>query len=214
MATIAESRSREQFVKTSHTAVNAARPALVIARKEISDAMRNRLFIVSLVMLIGLSLAAIGLGAVTVHKQVAEYQQSVQILKELGKTNVPPMPTMNPLAVSKNFINYLAMIGALLAIILGFSTVRKERQAGTLHLILSRPVFRDHLLTGQFLGNAGLLGVLMLGVGIVTGLTLVLMGGVHLTPGDVVKLALTMGMSWPYLLVFLLLSMFFQPTLA
>jgi ABC-2 type transport system permease protein len=182
----------------------------IIVRKEISDAFRNRLFVAALVMLVGLSLIAISLGAVTVRQHVMEYEQSVQVLKNLGRTEIPPMPSLNPIAVSKNFINYLAMVGALLAMILGFTSINKERQAGTLNLILSRPVYRDQLLTGKVLGNAILLALLMGAVGLVTWLALMVIGGVTLTSGELIKLALTIVMSWLYLLTFFLLAMFFS----
>jgi ABC-2 type transport system permease protein len=185
-------------------------PIIIIARKEISDAFRNRLFFAALIMLISLSLVAISLGAITVHKHVLQYNQSVKILKDLGRHDIPPMPSLNPLAVSKNFINYLAMVGAFLAIILGFSSIRKERQAGTLELILSRPVYRDQVLIGKISGNAVLMALLMLSVGIATWLTLMFMGGVNLTSGETIKLLLTMGMSWLYLMIFFLLALFFS----
>ena len=188
---------------------SAVRRLMVLARKEFTDAFRNRLFVVALVMLLALTLAAVGLGAVAVHTHVAEYNQSVQVLKDLGRTDIPPMPSINPIAVSKNFINYLAMVGALLAMILGTTTVRKEREGGTLALILSRPVYRDQLLAGKIVGNAGLLAVLVAVVGIVTALALVALGGVTLSGGELAKLALTMVMSWLYMLTFFLLALFF-----
>lgn len=197
----------------SHAGAIARTPSTVrqlgvLARKELTDAFRNRLFVVALVMLLVLTLTAVGLGAAAVHTKVIEYNQSVQVLKDLGRTDLPPMPSMNPIAVSKTFINYLAMVGALLAMILGFTTIRKEREGGTLGLILTRPVFRDQVLVGKILGNAGLLAVLMAAVGIVTAAALAVLGGVSLTGGDLMKLGLTMVMSWLYLLTFFLLAMF------
>ncbi len=181
----------------------------VIARKEITDALGNRLFLLALVLLVTLSLIAVGLGAVTVHTRLAEYQQAVDLLKSLGKTTIPPMPTLNPLAVSKTFINYLAMLGALMGIILGFTTIFKERQAGALPMILSRPVYRDQLLTGKVLGNGLLMLALTLAVGVATILALIVVGGMRLGGDAVMKVALTMGMSWLYMLTFFLLAMFF-----
>lgn len=180
-----------------------------IARKEIRDAFRNRLFVIALFMLLGLSLAAVILGALSVRSQMADYLKAVDILTNLGRTDFPAAPPVNPLAVSKNFINYLAMLGALLAMILGFTSVHKERQAGTLPLILSRPVYRDQLLTGKVLGNAMLLAALMVLVGVVTYLAVGLIGRVWLAAELTIKLALTMGMSWLYLLTFYLLAQFF-----
>jgi ABC-2 type transport system permease protein len=181
----------------------------VIARKEIADAFRNRLFLVSMVMLLALTLIAISLGATTVHNRITEYNQSVQVLKDLGRTDIPPMPALNPIAVSKNFINYLAMLGALLGMIVGFTTINKERQAGTLRLILSRPVYRDQFLTGKVLGNTVLFALLMLSVGVATVAVLRVVGGVTLTGQQTIKLGLTMVMSWLYILIFFLLALFF-----
>ena len=180
----------------------------VLAMKEFTDAFRNRLFLVALLMLLALTLTAVGMGAAAVHTRVTEYSQSVQVLRDLGRTDVPPMPSLNPIAVSKAFINYLAMVGALLAMILGFTTIRKEREGGTLGLILSRPVYRDQLLAGKIVGNAGLLLVLVAAVGVVTAGALAIVGGVSLTHSELIKLALTMVMSWLYMLTFFLLAMF------
>lgn len=179
----------------------------VIARKEITDAFRNRLFMSALVMLLGLSLIAIVLGAITVHNHIVEYEQSVKVLQDLGRTEIPPMPPLNPIAVSKTFINYLAMVGALLAMILGFTAIDKERKAGTLSLILARPVYRDQLLNGKVLGNAVLLAALMMAVGLVTAVAIGIIGGIGLTPDQLIKLGLTMVMSWLYLLIFFLLAL-------
>lgn len=189
------------------TTPGAVTKVLVLARKEFKDAFRNRLFVISLALLLALTLTAVGIGAAAVHTRVSEYQQSVQVLRSMGRTDIPPMPTLNPIAVSKTFINYLAMMGALLAMILGFTTIRKEREGGTLSLILTRPVYRDQLLAGKIAGNAGLLGMLVLAVGVVTSIALIALGGVTLTGGELVKLGLTMVMSWLYMLTFFLLAM-------
>jgi len=181
----------------------------IIARKEITDAFGNRLFLMATLLLLALTLTAIALGAVTVRNQVMEYEQSVQILQNLGRTDIPPMPSLNPIAVSKNFINYLTMVGALLAMILGFTSIQKERQGGTLPLIFSRPVYRDQFITGKVLGHALLMGALMLIVCVTTVGALTAIGGVGLTADHLIKLALTMLMSWLYLLIFFLLAMFF-----
>jgi ABC-2 type transport system permease protein len=179
----------------------------VIASKEITDALRNRIFIMALAMLLGLTLIAITLGSLTVHNRVSEYEQSAQVLRDIGRTEIPPMPSLNPIAISKTFVNYLAMVGALLAMILGYMAIDKERKGGTLPLILSRPVYRDQLLAGKLLGNAMLLAALLLAVGVVTTLAIGLVGGVWLTLDQIIRLGLTMVMSWLYMLIFFLLAL-------
>jgi len=191
-------------------APNRGHAVWVVAKKEISDAFRNRLFLAAMMILLALSLIAIGLGSVKVGQKMVEYNQSVKILTDLGRTDIPPAPDLNPIAVSKNFINYLAMVGALLAMILGFTSIQKERQAGTLRLILSRPVFRDQLLSGKVLGNALLMAALLAAVGLTTVLAIGIVGKVALTGDQAARLALTMLMSWLYMLTFFLLALFFS----
>jgi ABC-2 type transport system permease protein len=198
-----------QKAEKSYPAPRAGSILATLARKEITDALRNRLFVVALVMLVSLTLIAIGLSAVTVRNRVNEYEQSVALLRSLGKTQLPPMPSLNPLAISKAFVNYLAMLGALTAMLLGFSAIYKERQAGALPLILSRPVYRDQLLSGKVLGNGALMALFTLAIALVTIAALYLIGGVQLTGNDIIKIVLTMVMSWLYMLVFFLLAMFF-----
>ena len=62
---------------------------LLIAKKEITDAFKNKLFIITLVMLMLLTIVSIILGAYQVRVQVEEYNSSVAFLKSLGKTDLP-----------------------------------------------------------------------------------------------------------------------------
>jgi ABC-2 type transport system permease protein len=104
-------------------------------------------------MLLLLTLVSIVLSTYQVRISVDEYNKSIEFLKSLGKTSFPAQPNLNPLAASKSFVNYIGMLGALLAIVLGNYSVVKERRSGTMRLILSRQIFRDKLLNGKLLGN-------------------------------------------------------------
>ena len=79
---------------------------MTIAKKEITDAMKNKLFIIILVMLLALTVVSVVLGAYQVRVSVNEYNSSVDFLKSLGKTELPPMPNLNPIAATKSFVNY------------------------------------------------------------------------------------------------------------
>src|SRR5665648_496225 len=125
----------------------------IIARKEITDALKNKLFMIILGMLLILTVVSVVLGAYQVRVALDNYTNAIEFLKSLGKTELPPMPNLNPISASKGFVNYIGMLGALLAMILGNYAIVKERRSGTLKLILSRKVFRDTLLNGKLLGN-------------------------------------------------------------
>lgn len=79
---------------------------LKIARKEISDALHNKLFLITLGLLLLLAIVSITLAALQVRATMAEYNNSIEFLKSMGKTELPPKPSLNPLAASKGFVNY------------------------------------------------------------------------------------------------------------
>ncbi|WKY45105.1 ABC transporter permease subunit [Eubacteriaceae bacterium ES2] len=113
----------------------------VLIKKEINDIFKNKLFLLTAVLLLILSVVAVILGAIQIRSTMMDYNNSISYLQSLGKTTLPEMPNINPLAISKAYVNYLGMVGALIAIILGNHTLIKEREQGTLRLILSRGSF-------------------------------------------------------------------------
>ncbi len=180
--------------------------AMKIARKEITDALRNRLFLITLGLLLILTVVSIVLGALQVRAETTDYNNSIEFLKSMGKTELPPKPNLNPLAASKGFVNYLGMIGALSAMLLGNHAIVKEKRSGTLKLILSRPVYRDSLLNGKLLGNLGLLAGISLLVGIITYISLQFVGSVSLSGDEFLRMLCFFIMSFLYMTVFMVLA--------
>jgi len=177
-----------------------------IARKEITDALKNKLFLIILGMLLTLTVVSVVLGAYQVRLSVDNYNTSIEFLKSIGKTEFPPMPNLNPIAASKGFVNYIGMLGALLAMILGNDAIVKERRSGTLRLILSRRVFRDTLLNGKLLGNLALLAGICSLAAAITFISVFAIGNVALSAGDGVRMGLFFLMSFLYMAFFLVLG--------
>lgn len=178
-----------------------------IAKKEIKDAFKNKLFLSILVMLLILTVISIVLGSYQVKITMDNYNSSISFLQSLGKAELPPMPKLNPISASKGFVNYIGMVGALLAIVLGNTAISKEHRNGTMRLILSRGVFRDAFLNGKLLGNLAILAGISVITGILTFASLVAIGGVGLSVNEIVRLMLFFGMSFLYMTFFTVLSM-------
>ncbi len=178
-----------------------------IAKKEIRDAFRNKLFLSILFMLLIMTIVSIVLGSYQVKIAMNNYNNSISFLQSLGKTELPPMPNLNPISASKGFVNYIGMVGALLAIVLGNTAISKEHKNGTMRLILTRGVFRDAFLNGKLLGNLTILAGITVLTGIITFISLVAIGGAVLTANDVLRLLLFFLMSFLYMGFFTVLSM-------
>jgi ABC-type transport system involved in multi-copper enzyme maturation, permease component len=189
-------------------------PVLVVIKKEISDALKNKLFLIILGMLFLLTIVSVVLGAYQVRVNLDSYNQSVSFLKALGKTNLPAAPSLNPLSASKSFVNYIGLLGALLAIILGNSSVVKEKRSGTLKLILSRQIFRDSFLNGKVIGNILLLFLITLFTFIISLISVVFISTAALTGDDISRMFMFFMMSFLYMIFFVVLGIFIAVTIS
>lgn len=178
-----------------------------IAKKEIRDAFRNKLFLIILLMLLVLTIVSVVLGSYQVKISTDNYNSSISFLKSLGKAELPPMPNLNPISASKGFVNYIGMVGALLAIVLGNTAISKEQKNGTMRLILTRGVFRDTFMNGKLLGNLAILAGITVLTGMITFVSLMAIGGAALSANDIVRLLLFFLMSFLYMVFFTVLSM-------
>lgn len=188
-------------------------PMLVVIKKEINDALKNKLFLIILGMLLLLTVVSVVLGSYQVKVNLDSYNQSVSFLKSLGKTNLPDAPNLNPLSSSKSFVNYIGLLGALLAIVLGNSAIVKEKRSGTLKLILSRQIFRDNFLNGKVLGNMLLLFFITLFTFIISLGSVALISTAALTAGDIGRMFMFFLMSFLYMTFFLILGIFLAVTI-
>jgi ABC-2 type transport system permease protein len=76
-----------------------------------------------------------------------------------------------------SLVQFVAFFGPLVGLILGFDTINRERNEGTLSKLLAQPIYRDVVINAKFLAGVFLITV-MLGsiVLVITGLALLLIG--------------------------------------
>jgi ABC-2 type transport system permease protein len=179
----------------------------IIAHKEFQAAFRNRLFITITVLFLAMSILSVYIGSVTKRTELRVYDNTVASLTAQGVTALPPQPEIHTLTILSNLTEYVSIVGAILAVVLGYNALIEEKESGGLKLILSRPVYRDRLLTGKLLGNAVVIGVLLGLVFVFNLALLVLVGGIWPTAGEVLRLLSFVGLAFFYMLIFLTLSM-------
>ena len=114
----------------------------VIARKELLDLRRDRLFAILIAFLAVATVISVAVAAASFKTQLDAYHLYVEQLAASGSTVVPAAPQLFPLQLLRGSVEYLEILGALFAIVLGYGTVAKEKYRGTLQLLLSRPAGR------------------------------------------------------------------------
>nr|NIV03873.1 ABC transporter permease subunit [Calditrichia bacterium] len=128
---------------------------MLLTRKEIVDARRNRWFILYTIVFASLSLALSWLGL----SGLGDYG-----LAGFGRTTA-------------SMINLVLLIVPLMGLTLGAISLAGERERGTLLYTLAQPVTKVEVLLGKFFGvGTALLGALVIGFGL-SGLFIAYQGG-------------------------------------
>jgi ABC-2 type transport system permease protein len=76
-----------------------------------------------------------------------------------------------------SLVQFVAFFGPLVGLIMGFDTINRERNEGTLSKLLSQPIYRDVVINGKFLAGVVMIAIMMVSIVLViTGLGLYVMG--------------------------------------
>ncbi|MFA5943503.1 MAG: ABC transporter permease [Candidatus Thermoplasmatota archaeon] len=174
-----------------------------IARHELIALTRERTAILLFAILFAMTIAAAYIGWSSHHIIQQVYDASAEMLRAQGRpVPSPPSTDTSSLSILQNLVVYLVLIGALLAISLGHAVGMRERRAGMIRILFSRPVTKADYLLGKSLG---LLFVLSLAMLVVVGVSLASVA-LFATPTlvDIGALLILVGVSLVYLLGFAL----------
>ena len=109
---------------------------------------------------------------------------------------------------SYSFAVFIAFLGPLVGIVMGFDAVSNEKSQGTLNRLASQPIYRDSIINAKFLAGATIiclivffLGGLMSGVGIVK-------AGVYPTTEQAMRVVMFLVYTAVYMCLWLAFSIF------
>ncbi len=187
-------------------------PLATIAAKDIRDASRDRfVFIVTLFLAVGAAVALVS-GAIALRTDAATYAAARETLLALGKpVDQIAAPEFYPLKLLRGAVEQIGIVGAAIAILIGYRAAASERGRQTLALILTRPIRRWQFLAGKLAAGLALLGLLT--VLTVLAVMVHLASGVGLSAADLPRLALTWVAVWLYTACFFLVGFILTLTL-
>jgi ABC-2 type transport system permease protein len=110
----------------------------IIIKKEMSDSVSNRTFLLSLGVLMFLLL----------FSGYAAGKQFQQYISYGGYETERPNLTLIAYLVPN-----INLLGALVTVVYGFNSINKERTEGSLKVMLSYPIFRDQVMLGKLLAG-------------------------------------------------------------
>lgn len=180
----------------------------IIAKKEFRSAFRDKIFIVITLLFLILSILSVYIGSSTKNAELKAYSDIVELLKSQGSKAFPPEPQIYPLAILQNIIKYVSIVGAVLAIFLGFDAVSGEKENGTLRLLLTRPMYRDQFISGKLLGGGLVIGLLLVVTLIFNMILFSLVSGISPGPAEIGRLVTFILLAFFYMMSFLVATVF------
>ena len=124
----------------------------VLFWKELADHLNSTRFIIILCLILSLALL--------IGNSVSLNLASV--LTEGGKTQFPFLRLFTTGGSFFSLLHFIALFGPLLAIVIGFDGINRERNTGTLSLLLCQPIYRDSVINSKFLAGMVTLGITFL----------------------------------------------------
>ena len=184
---------------------DSMRRVLTLARHECRAAARSRVFLGLFAVLAVATMVSVYVGAVDYRSQLADYEAYRAAAQAGGVQQIAPSP-LALLSLLRGAMEYLEIIGAVIAITLGYLSVTRERTGRTLPLIRSRPVSAGEQAVGTVLGAVALFTAIVAATAAVAVVALGVIGNDWVNGAQLVKLGLAYGAAVVYLTVFFCLG--------
>ena len=134
-----------------------------VAKKEFSDHITSRRFVIILGLLLVISAIGMHSGIESYNTMLESYNQQLQYMQGAefdGPAGwMPEKPSI--MLIFSAMMTYMTTLGAVLALAIGFDLVSKEKETRSLKSLLSHPVYRDEIINGKALGGIAALGFAM-----------------------------------------------------
>lgn len=164
------------MIETEALATDSARHRIwTLARHEYLAAVRNRILLVLIAILVVVTAASVYVATAAYRSKLADYEAYRAAAQAGGLQRIAPSP-LRLLSLLEGAVEYLGIIGAIIGITLGYLTVSRERTNRTLPLLRSRPVSPGEMAAGSALGALGVIATLVIATAVMAVLCLGLIG--------------------------------------
>ena len=173
---------------------------LVLFKKELADHLRSKRFVIVLLLISITGLASIYSAAIGIRDAVSQEGNTFVFLRlfTASGNSVP------------SFISFVAFLGPLVGLALGFDSINSEFNKGTMSRLLSQPIHRDNVINGKFLAGVSVITIMVLSLGIVVGAIGIIMIGIPPTMEEILRLLMFFIVTILYISLWLALSHLFS----
>lgn len=189
---------RDFFASKNKSSNNRRGGLIALYHKELSDHLNSKRFYIVFGLLLVVSVASLA-GAVSSLFEAGEDSEFVFL--SLFTTSSSSI---------YSFATFIAFLGPLAGIILGFDAVNNERSQGTLNRLAAQPIYRENIINAKFLAGATIIFVMVFCLGLIfSGLGLILIG-IPPSAEEVLRVLSFLLLSGIYISFWLALSIIFS----
>ncbi len=171
-----------------------------ILKKELSDHFTSYRFLILFALITMVSLITVYMVGLNIRHE----------LKGIAKPRFVFLMLFTSPGALFSLVQFVAFFGPLVGLILGFDSINRERNQGTLSKLLSQPIYRDVVVNGKFLAGVILIAVMMVSIVLeIAGLGL-LMVGIVPGPEECLRMALYLLISIVYIAFWLGVAILFS----
>jgi ABC-2 type transport system permease protein len=173
---------------------------LVLYKKELADHLRSKRFVIVLLLITITGLASIYAAATGIREAVSQEGNTFVFLR-LFTASGNSIPS---------FLSFVALLGPLVGLALGFDSINGEFNKGTMSRLLSQPIHRDNVVNGKFLAGVSVITIMVLSLGIAIGAIGIIMIGIPPTMEEILRLLTFFLVTILYISLWLALSHLFS----
>ena len=138
-----------------------------IVRKELADHFASYRFLILFALIAMASLTLVYMAASGIEQAVKGTPVPRFVFLMLFTTSRIGFP----------LVQFVAFFGPLIGLILGFDSINRERNEGTLSKLLAQPIYRDSVINGKFLAGVVVITIMMTSIILlITGMGLISVG--------------------------------------
>lgn len=168
-------------------------------RKELADHLKSKRFLLLLVLIGTTSFAGL-YGAVSGIEDAIASDSNFIFLK-LYTSSSGSIPS---------FMSFIALLGPIVGLALGFDAVNSERSNGTLNRLVSQPIYRDSIIIGKFLAGTALIALIIYAMGIALGAFGILATGLTPNVEEALRILVFLTFTVIYIAFWLAISILFS----
>ncbi len=172
----------------------------IITKKELADHLASNRFIILFALITMVSLITVYMAGLNIRQELEGVAKPRFIFLMLFTTS----------GALFSLVDFVAFFGPLIGLILGFDTINRERNQGTLSKLLSQPIYRDAIINGKFLAGVAIIAITLVSIVLViSGLGLVVLGVV---PGgeELLRITIYLVISIVYISLWLGVAILFS----